>query len=90
MLFYRVGGDSRVASFMLAGANLVVLFIGPSIIGYLPGMNPYIFFFLVMRFARLRRSYQPCAVMVVGALIYILGIDLVKEAVWDTWGRVAL
>lgn len=44
MLFYRVGGDSRVASFMLAGANLVVLFIGPSIIGYLPGMNPYIFF----------------------------------------------
>lgn len=29
------------------------------------------------------------AVMVVGALIYVLGIDLVKEALWDTRHRVS-
>ncbi len=29
------------------------------------------------------------AIMVVGALIFVLGIDLVKEAVWDTRGRVS-
>lgn len=28
------------------------------------------------------------AVMVVGALIFVLGIDLVIEAVWDTRNRV--
>lgn len=28
------------------------------------------------------------AVMVVGALIFVLGIDLVKEALWDTRHRV--
>lgn len=28
-------------------------------------------------------------VSVVGALIFILGIDLVKEALWDTCGRVS-
>lgn len=28
-------------------------------------------------------------VMVVGALIYILGLDLLKEAVYDTYGRVS-
>lgn len=27
-------------------------------------------------------------VMVVGSLIFHLGLDLVKEALWDTWGRV--
>jgi len=27
--------------------------------------------------------------MVVGALIFVLGIDLVREALWDTWGRVS-
>ncbi len=31
-------------------------------------------------------GYLP--VMVVGALIFVLGIDLVKEAVWDTRHRV--
>jgi len=30
------------------------------------------------------------AVMVVGALIYILGIDLVKEALWDNRHRASL
>ena len=28
------------------------------------------------------------AVMVVGALIFVLGLDLVKEALWDTRHRV--
>ncbi|KAH7886685.1 sulfate transporter family-domain-containing protein [Phlebopus sp. FC_14] len=32
-------------------------------------------------------AYLP--VMVVGALIFVLGIDLVKEALWDTWHRVS-
>src|ERR1700761_8756210 len=26
--------------------------------------------------------------MIVGTLIYLLGIDLVKEALWDTFGRI--
>jgi SulP family sulfate permease len=32
-------------------------------------------------------SYLP--VMVVGSLIFVLGIDLVREAVWDTRHRVS-
>ncbi|KAK4054905.1 hypothetical protein OIV83_000829 [Microbotryomycetes sp. JL201] len=64
VLFYRVGGTTRVSGFLLAAANFGVLVAGPGIISYLP-------------------------VCVVGALIYILAIDLVKEAVWDTYGRVA-
>lgn len=63
VLFVRVGGDSRVASFMLACATFGIFLLGPWVIGYLP-------------------------VCVVGALIFLLGIDLVKEAVWDTFGRV--
>ena len=27
-------------------------------------------------------------IMVVGALIFLLGIDLMREALYDTWGRV--
>ncbi|EKM51192.1 uncharacterized protein PHACADRAFT_263202 [Phanerochaete carnosa HHB-10118-sp] len=63
LLFYRVGGDSRVAGFMLAGLTVVLLFAGTAFISYIP-------------------------VMVVGALIFVLGIDLVKEALWDTRHRV--
>ncbi|KAL1405410.1 hypothetical protein Q8F55_009041 [Vanrija albida] len=63
VLFYRVGGGSRLSGIMLAAATAGIMFIGPSVIGYLP-------------------------VMVVGALIYVLGIDLVIEAVWDTRNRV--
>ena len=29
------------------------------------------------------------AVMIVGSLIYLLGLDLLKESVYDTWGRVS-
>ncbi|RUP45141.1 sulfate transporter family-domain-containing protein [Jimgerdemannia flammicorona] len=57
------GGDSRVAGTMLAAATLIVLFIGPWIVGYIP-------------------------VMVVGSLIFHLGLDLLKEALIDTWGIV--
>ncbi|KIP03684.1 hypothetical protein PHLGIDRAFT_110510 [Phlebiopsis gigantea 11061_1 CR5-6] len=63
LLFYRVGGDNRVAGFLLAGATAVLLFVGTGPIAYIP-------------------------VMVVGALIFVLGIDLVKEALWDTRHRV--
>lgn len=27
-------------------------------------------------------------IMVVGALIFLLGVDLMREALYDTWGRV--
>lgn len=63
VMFYRVGGGSRLSGIMLAAGTTIVLLIGPSPIGYLP-------------------------IMVVGALIFVLGIDLVREALWDTWSRV--
>ncbi|PCH34769.1 hypothetical protein WOLCODRAFT_78960 [Wolfiporia cocos MD-104 SS10] len=64
LLFYRVGGTTRISGFLLAGATAVLLFIGTGPIAYIP-------------------------VMVVGALIFVLGIDLVKEALWDTRHRVS-
>ncbi|KAF9524794.1 sulfate transporter family-domain-containing protein [Crepidotus variabilis] len=63
LLFYRVGGDNRIAGFLLAIATAVLLVLGTGPIAFLP-------------------------VMVVGALIYVLGIDLIKEALWDTRHRV--
>lgn len=38
VLFYRVGGTTRLSSYMLAAATLAVFLIGPWIIGYLPVM----------------------------------------------------
>jgi SulP family sulfate permease len=64
VIFYRVGGGSRLAGFLLAVATAVVLWLGTAPIGYLP-------------------------VMLVGALIFVLGIDLVREALWDTRHRVS-
>ncbi|KAF9267177.1 hypothetical protein L218DRAFT_1063908 [Marasmius fiardii PR-910] len=64
LLFYRVGGNTRIAGFLLGIVNIVLLWIGAGPIQYLP-------------------------VCVVGALIFVLGWDLVKEAVWDTRGRVS-
>ncbi|KAI0933274.1 hypothetical protein AcV7_004789 [Taiwanofungus camphoratus] len=64
LLFYRVGGTTRISGFLLAGATALLLFIGTGPIAYIP-------------------------VMVVGALIFVLGIDLVKEALWDTRHRVS-
>lgn len=63
VLFYRVGGGSRLSGLMLAGATAIVMILGPGLIAYLP-------------------------IMVVAALIFVLGIDLVREALWDTLGRV--
>ncbi|KAK7681788.1 hypothetical protein QCA50_015135 [Cerrena zonata] len=63
LLFYRVGGTTRISGFILAGATAALLFIGTGPIEFIP-------------------------VMVVGALIFVLGIDLVKEALWDTRHRV--
>ncbi|KAI0077979.1 hypothetical protein K474DRAFT_1594928 [Panus rudis PR-1116 ss-1] len=63
LLFYRVGGDTRLSGFLLAGATALLLFVGSGPIAFIP-------------------------VMVVGALIFVLGIDLVKEALWDTRHRV--
>ncbi|KAJ7119614.1 sulfate transporter family-domain-containing protein [Mycena epipterygia] len=64
LLFYRVGGGTRVAGFLLAVATTALLLIGTGPIAYIP-------------------------VMVVGALIFVLGIDLCKEALWDTRHRVS-
>lgn len=54
VLFYKVGGNTRLSGFMLAAATAGILVAGPGVIGYLP-------------------------VSVVGALIFVLGIDLMKE-----------
>lgn len=54
VLFYEVGGTTRVASSLLALSSFGVLIAGPGVIGFLP-------------------------ICVVAALIFILGIDLVKE-----------
>ncbi|KAF8321334.1 hypothetical protein DL93DRAFT_2052151 [Clavulina sp. PMI_390] len=62
LLFYRVGGTTRYAGFLLALATFGLLLIGTGPIAYIP-------------------------VLEVGALIFVLGIDLVKEAVWDPWPR---
>ncbi|KAG8798649.1 hypothetical protein FRC16_006812 [Serendipita sp. 398] len=64
VLFYRVGGTTRLAGFLLACATAGIMLAGTTPIGYLP-------------------------VMVVGALIFVLGIDLVREALWDTRHRVS-
>lgn len=63
VLFYRVGGGSRLSGLLLAAGTFIIFLSGPGAIGYLP-------------------------IMVVGALIFVLGIDLTKEAIWDTVGRV--
>lgn len=64
LLFYRVGGGTRIAGFLLAVATMVLLLIGTGPIAYIP-------------------------VMLVGSLIFVLGFDLVKEALWDTRHRVS-
>jgi SulP family sulfate permease len=58
IVFMRSGGDSRLAGIMLALFTIVVMLIGPVIIGYIP-------------------------IMMVGTLIYVLGLELLVEAVWS-------
>lgn len=54
VLFYKVGGTTRISGFLLAAASFGILVAGPGIISLLP-------------------------VCIVGALIFILAIDLIKE-----------
>ncbi|GJJ14251.1 hypothetical protein Clacol_008515 [Clathrus columnatus] len=53
LLFYRVGGDTRFASFMLAVGTALLLLVGTGPIGY-------------------------------------IRMDLVREALWDTWRRASI
>ena len=66
---------------MLAGATLAILFAGTGPIAY------------IREFSSIRHSIlltrSVTAVLVVSALIFVLGIDLVKEALWDTRHRVS-
>lgn len=60
VLFIRAGADSRYAGVLLAILTAVVMFIGPSIIGFIP-------------------------ICVVGSLIFLLGYELLKESLMDTF-----
>ncbi|KAK6208230.1 hypothetical protein LQW54_007012 [Pestalotiopsis sp. IQ-011] len=55
LFFIRSGGNSRLAGVMLAALTVVVLVIGPSLIGFIP-------------------------VMMVGTLIFVLGFELLCDA----------
>lgn len=79
--FYRVGGGTRIAGFLLAIATAVLLWIGTW---------PIAFIRMCWQRLHLQRLNKPglIAVMVVGSLIFVLGLDLVKEALWDTRQRV--
>ncbi len=86
VIFYRVGGGERLAGFLLAVATAVVLCVGTAPIAYLreflvpkPVITDFILFL----------TLSNAAVMLVGALVFVLGIDLVREALWDTRHRVS-
>lgn len=61
VLFIRAGADSRFAGILLAVLTAIIMFIGPSIIGFIP-------------------------ICVVGSLIFLLGYELLKESLKDTFG----
>ena len=82
LLFYRVGGGTRIAGFLLAVATMVLLLIGTGPIAYIRTSFEQVH--LTKRLTR-----RPLAVMLVGSLIFVLGFDLVKEALWDTRHRVS-
>lgn len=56
----------------------------------LSGLHPLLSYVSVTRqsHVQIRDVKVVAAVMVVGALIFVLGIDLVKEALWDNRHRV--
>src|SRR5260370_37759326 len=66
---------------MLAAATLAVLFSGTGPIAYIREFSGVACNIILTKLAT--------AVMVVSALIFVLGIDLVKEALWDTRHRVS-
>lgn len=80
-----MGGTTRVAGFMLAAATAVLLAIGTGPIAYIRKYSS----FAASRSDAAQHLNVFAAVMVVGALIFVLGIDLVKEALWDTRHRVS-
>lgn len=80
--FYRVGGDTRIAGFLLAVATTILLLVGTGPIAYIRECLP-----LILSYSSSHEQFV--AVPVVGALIFALGIDLVKEALWDTRHRVS-
>lgn len=80
--FYRVGGTTRISGFMLAGFTFLLLIVGTAPIGYIRELV------LVIMHSSCG-SQRVIAIMLVGALIFVLGIDLVKEAMWDTRHRVS-
>ena len=81
--FYRVGGNTRISGFLLAAATVLLLVLGTGPIAFIRTSRQS----LLVYDAELH-STVITAVMVVGALIFVLGIDLVKEALWDTRHRV--
>jgi SulP family sulfate permease len=66
---------------MLAGTTLAILFAGTGPIAYIREFSSFAHSILLTR--------SVTAVLVVSALIFVLGIDLVKEALWDTRHRVS-
>lgn len=65
---------------MLAIGTAAIMMIGPAVIAALREFR--------MKDYLNRKLIYSVAVMVVGALIFVLGIDLLMEAVWDTRHRV--
>ena len=65
---------------MLAGATALLLIVGTGPISYIRERQCSI--------VGITTHLAVQAVMLVGALIFVLGIDLVKEALWDTRHRV--
>lgn len=84
LMFYRVGGGSRISGLLLAAGTAILLVVGTGPIGFIREISYCSPVVLRMREADSQRS---TAIMLVGALIFVLGIDLIKEALWDTRHR---
>ncbi|ODV63022.1 Vsb1p ASCRUDRAFT_31821, partial [Ascoidea rubescens DSM 1968] len=64
LLFIRSGAESKLPSFLLAVGTVIIMFIGPVLIKFIP-------------------------VCVVGALIFLLGYELMIESLIDSYGRLS-
>jgi sulfate permease, SulP family len=67
---------------MLALATFAVLLAGTGSIAYIREFS------CTLAANRLLITWATTAIMVVSALLFVLGIDLIKEALWDTRHRV--
>jgi len=79
--FYRVGGVTRISGFLLAMFTVLLLVVGTAPIGYIRRSTS-------MLYHKLFHNRSVVAIILVGALIFVLGIDLAKEALWDNRQRV--